>query len=101
MLISEKASIFNQYFNSVFTTENSESLSSLHKPIHFHPKLIDTIYVAIMFTPGNIYDELVTLQCNKACGPDSIPVQLLKVGAELISSPLSRIFQLSGSLDNC
>ena len=43
----EKASIFNQYFNSVFTSENCSNFNSLRDSIHFHPKLIDTI----KFTP--------------------------------------------------
>ena len=79
----EKASIFNEYFNSVFTSEDCTNLSSLRESIHFYPKLIDTV------------EELVNLQRDKACGPDSIPAHLLKVGADFICSPLSRIFQLS------
>ena len=35
------------------------------------------------------------MQRDKACGPDSIPAYLLKVGADFICSPLFRIFQLS------
>jgi len=37
---NEKASRFNQYFNSVFTNTN---IKSLHDSIYFHPKLINTI----------------------------------------------------------
>ena len=88
---TEKASIFNEYFNLVFTTDDCTDLSSLRQSIHFYPKLIDTI----KFTPENVYEELVNLQRDKACGPDSIPAYLLKVGADFICLPLSRIFQLS------
>ena len=49
----------------------------------------------ITFSPENVYEELIALQRDKACGPDCIPAQLLKVSAEFISSPLSRIFKLS------
>ena len=87
----EKATIFNEYFNSVFTTEDCSSLTSLRESIHFHPKLIDNI----KFTTENVHEELVNLQRDKACGPDSIPAYLLKVGADFICSSLSRIFQLS------
>ena len=86
----EKAIVFNEYFNSVFTTEDCTNLPSPHESIHFYPKLINTI----KFTPENVYEERVNLQCGKACGPDSILAHLLKVGA-FICSPLSRIFQLS------
>ena len=75
----------------VFTSEDCTNLPSLRESIHFYPKLIDTI----KFTPENVYEELVNLQRDKACGPDSIPAHLLKVGADFICSPLSRVFQLS------
>ena len=87
----KKASIFNQYFNSVFSTEDKSSITSLHDSVYFHPKLIDNI----TFTPANVYEELVNLQRDKACGPDCIPAHLLKEAADFICSPLSRIFQLS------
>ena len=87
----EKTSVFNQYFNSVFTTQDNTNLSSLHESIHFNPKLIHTI----RFTPENVYRELANLKSDKACGPDCIPAQLLKAGADIICSPLSKIFQLS------
>ena len=89
-LMTEKASIFNQYFNSVFITENHKNLSSLSESTYFHPKLIDTI----TFSLENVYEKLIALQRDKACDPDCIPAhdQLLKVSAEFISSPLSRIF---------
>jgi len=57
----------------------------------FHPKLLDII----KFTPEDVYEELVNLQCDKACGPDCIPAQSLKAGADFISLPLSKLFQLS------
>ena len=64
----EKATVFNDYFNSAFTAENCSNLSSLCDSIHFYPKLIDTI----KFTPESVHEELINLQCDKACGPDSI-----------------------------
>ena len=75
----------NTYFNSVFTTDDFIDLSSLHQSIHFYPKLIDTI----KFTPENVCEELVNLQRDKACGPDSILAYLLKVVADFICLPLS------------
>ena len=86
-----EASTFNEYCNSVFTTDDCTDLSSLCQSIRFYPKLIDTI----KFTPENVYEELVNLRCDKACGPDSILAYLLKVCADFICLPLSRIFQLS------
>jgi len=87
----ERATAFNQYFNSVFTSEDCSNSQSLHESDQFHDKLIDNI----QFTPENVFEELSTLQQGKACGPDNLPARLLKIAADFISLPLSRIFQLS------
>ena len=87
----EKATAFNQYFNSVFTTENCSGLQSLRESVKFNGKLIDSV----QFTPENVYEELKSLQRDKACGPDNLPSQLLQVAADFISLPLSHLFQLS------
>jgi len=68
--------------NSVFTTEDCSNLQSLRESVQFHDKLIDTI----QFTPENVFEELISLQQGKACGPDNLPAHLLKVAAEFIST---------------
>jgi len=86
-----KASIFNQYFHSMFTTEGYSDLPSLHNSLQFKPDLIDSI----IFSAEDVFNELTSLKADKACGPDCILAQLLKKGAELISSPLAKLFQSS------
>ena len=39
--------------------------------------------------------DLVNLQKDKACGPDCVPAYLLKIGADFLAAPLSKLFQLS------
>ena len=49
-------------------------------------------------TPKEIEEEITGLNVNKACGPYSIPVKLLKIMKTLVSYPLSYLFNLSFSL---
>jgi len=60
----EKASLFNKYFCSVFTQENTFNLDS-RTPDSTHPPIIDSISI----TPKEVY---------AACGPDTITSFLLK-----------------------
>ena len=75
----------------MFTTEDRTSLQSLCESITFNETLVDSI----QFTPESVFEELSTLQRDKACGSDHLPAQLLKVAAEFISLPLFHLFQLS------
>jgi len=86
-----KATIFNDYFNSVFTMEDLATLQSLRESVHFNELPVDSI----QFTPQIFFEELSSLQYNKACDPDNLSAQLLKVAAEYICPPLSCLSQLS------
>ena len=86
-----KASCFNNYFSSVFTREDTLSLSDLRSTIIQDLDLITTIH----FTPNDVLDELTSLNVSKACGPDFIPARLLKEGAESICTSLAHLFQMS------
>ena len=83
-----KASCFNNYFSSVFTREDTISLSDLRSTIVQDLDLITTIH----FTPNDVLDELTSLNVSKACGPDFIPARLLKEGAESICTSLAHLF---------
>ena len=61
-----KATAFNEYFQSMFTKGR---LSDLSSSLVNQSPVIDSI----SFTPNNVYQELVNLDCCKACGPDLIP----------------------------
>ena len=63
----------------------------LWRSLSFHPSIIQSIE----FNVEEVYNELRTLNCGKACGPDLLPSHLLKLGAEFIALSLTRFFQLS------
>lgn len=88
---SAKAAIFNDYFVSVFTKEcmlNSGELLCHLPNKAFH---LDSITVS----PSEVFEELSTLNPQKACGPDGICPRLLKEGAEIIASPLAELFNIA------
>jgi len=39
--------------------------------------------------------KVVNLQKHKACSPDCFPAYLLKISANFLAAPLSKLFQLS------
>ena len=87
---SDKASLFNKYFCSVFTKENTANLDSLISESS-HPTIIDSIHIA----PDEVHSELCHLNISKACGPDNITPFLLKSSADYISLPLCHLFNKS------
>ena len=88
---SDKATIFNKYFHSVFTVENCKDVPNLCQSLVFHPDLIDSIDFAV----EEVHMELLNLKRDKACGPDHISVYLLLKGADFLAPPLTKLFQLS------
>ena len=86
----DKATLFNRYFCSVFTKENTSNLDSLTSESS-HPTIIDSISI----TPEEVHAELCHLSVNKACGPDNITSFLLKNAADYISIPLCHLFNKS------
>ena len=87
---SDKATLFNRYFCSVFTKEDCSNLHTL-TPETSHPTIADTFNIS----PDDVYRELCRLNVKKACGPDSITPFLFKAAAEHISVPLSHLFNQS------
>jgi len=83
-----KADLFNKYFYSVFTNEDTSNLETLQNSLTF----LSSIIQSVNFTPEDVYYELTNLDISKACGPDRITPKLLKLSAEFISSPLSQFF---------
>ena len=82
---------FNNYFNTVFTCEDTTSLPYLQSTIVKGQDLITTIN----FTPNEVLDILTSLHESKACGPDLITARLLKEGAESICTSLAHLYQIS------
>ena len=76
-----KATVFNQYFQSVFTAERLSDLSSVQSSTTAQSSVIDSIN----FTSDDVFQELINLDVSKACGPDLIPPLLLKKAAAYIN----------------
>lgn len=84
-----KASILNDQFVSVFSTEPADP------PItHLNGKPVPDIH-PITFTVTGISKLLRNLISHKASGPDGIPTHLLKITAEESAAVLQLIFQAS------
>ena len=65
---SHKTEAFNAYFSSVFTVDNGSDISTLRNSLSFCPSIIQSIE----FNVEKVYNELKSLNCSKACGPDLI-----------------------------
>ena len=84
----EIANLFNSYFISIFSSEDSEieeSCSPVDKPI-----MND-----LCLTVDDVQTILESLDVTKATGPDAIPARLLKETAHVIAPPLSKLFNKS------
>ena len=85
---AEKASLLNSYFCDQSNVDDSHaSLPPFEPP--------DIALNNITVTDTDVEDVLKLLNVNKACGPDLISPKLLKEGTEILTSHLSRIFNLS------
>ena len=87
----EKATMFNEFFNSTFTTSDYQlpSYQSLQSP--------DLHLSDIEFTDLEVYELLSPLDPTKAMGPDSIHPLVLKNCADILYIPLliASLFRLS------
>ena len=69
-------------------------VSNLKESLSIHLSITDSI----KFTTEYIYEKLTNLHCDKACGPDLLPLRLLKLGAEFIAPSLAQQSLSSGKL---
>ena len=83
---SEKASLFNQYFHSVFTSSSYvlPPMSSLPTP--------NATLNNIDITEEDVFDALCSLDPSKASGPDGISQKILKFFSTALCSPLLYLF---------
>jgi len=87
---SAKANLFNQYFISVFTKEDTSVLPKLN-----FPTIAGFTFDNLSVSPSDVYAELSALDSSKACGPDGICPRLPKEGAAELAVPLTAIFNKS------
>ena len=88
----QMAEVLNEYFSSVFTTEDISSL-----PVPFNKCEGNTLehLRQLFLTPEMIAKKIKKMKDNKSPGVDGIPLKLLKEIVEQISTPLAQFFNLS------
>ena len=87
------AEVLNEYFSSVFTTED---ISSLPVPFtKFEGSKSYYLGQQLFVTPEMIAKKIKKMKDNKSPGVDGIPPKLLKEIVEQISTPLAKLFNLS------
>ena len=87
----DKASLFNQYFQSVYTTS-----SFILPPLNDLP-CPSTVLNNILVSEVEVYDTLVSLNPNKAMGVDCIGPKVLKTCAIALYLPIHHLFSLCTS----
>ena len=65
---SEKASLFNDYFSSIFTTKDTSVIPTVCSS--GSPPVVDSINI----TPAIVFDKVMNLQSGKSAGPDGWPI---------------------------
>ena len=85
----EKADCLNEYFSSISSINDQNA--SLPVFTAKTNNFISDIYV----TEAEIYETILSLNVNKACGPDSISHKMLKGVAKSICKPLALLFNRS------
>ena len=88
----QMAEILNEYFSSVFTTED---ISSLPVPFTKFEGNTSEHIGQLFVTPEMIAKKIKKMKDNKSPLVDGIPPKLLKEIVEQISTPLAKLFNLS------
>ena len=88
----QMAEVLNEYFSSVFTTED---ISSLPVPFTKFEGSKSEHLGQLFVTPEMIAKKIKKMKDNKSPGVDGIPPKLLKEIVEQISTPLANLFNLA------
>ena len=86
---SAKASLFNNYFYSIFTR------SSFVIPTTDELPSVDSLISDVSFSDSDVYSELTKLDTSKAMGIDNIGQKILKFCAPTLYQPIHHLFSLS------
>lgn len=86
-----KAKLLNNFFCSVFTTERMEDIPSCEN------KNPNITLEDIVFTKEIVYKKLKEINPAKSCGPDNITAVVLKELAQVLTDPITELFNKSMS----
>ena len=85
------AVLFNEYFTSVFTSDQPPESSETDQAQHHLDQLISDVTL----TTSEVVEILQNLDQNKATGPDQLPARILKGTEEVIAPSLTDLFNKS------
>ena len=97
-LDSIKVTLLNNYFTSVFTKENLETLPNIED------KPSESYLESVIIDSEKVRKYLSTLNPTKSSGPDNMHPKLFKELSDIIAEPLSEVFRKSieeGVLPQC
>ena len=83
-----KSHIFNQYFQSVFTSKTHDPFPPVHKTR-------DDALENVVLTEQEVLKELNSINTSKAPGPDGLTTHVLKACAAPLVSPITTLFNQS------
>ena len=88
----QMAEVLNEYFSSIFTTED---IGSLPVPFTKFEGSKSEHLGQLIITPEMIAKKIKKMKDNKSPGVDGIPPKLFEEIVEQISTPLAKMFNLS------
>ena len=91
----EKAEALNNYFSSVFTSEDIDNIPETE--YIFNSACLTTIDI----NPDLVKAKLLSLNGNKSSGPDSVHPFFLKKMSNVLSEPLSILYLKSLQMESC